>query len=52
MPGQEIRTLLNQQLEAGENEIIFDAGELPSGIYFYKIQSGGFTQSRKLILIK
>ncbi|TSA25955.1 MAG: T9SS C-terminal target domain-containing protein [Ignavibacteriales bacterium] len=33
-------------------KIIFDAKELASGIYFYTIKTAGFTQSRKMILMK
>jgi len=58
--GSEIRTLINGELEAGYHEIIFKADNIPSGVYYYKIQSGdpsagsgqGFTQTKKMILMK
>lgn len=50
--GREMQTLINKELEAGSHEINFDANNLPSGIYFYKIQSGNFVQTKKMILTK
>ncbi len=50
--GQEISSLLNKQLQAGEYEIEFDANELPSGMYYYTLKSGEYTHTRKLLLIK
>jgi hypothetical protein len=50
--GREIQTLINQKLEAGYHEINFDAYNLPGGIYFFRIQSGYFTQAKKMILMK
>lgn len=50
--GREIRTLLNKELGAGFYEVTVDASTLPSGIYFYRIQSGDFNQTRKMVLTK
>jgi hypothetical protein len=50
--GRELQTLINKELEAGYHEIIFDASIFPSGIYFYRIQSGKFVQTKKMILMK
>jgi hypothetical protein len=50
--GKEIMTLFNKKCQAGTYEIHFDARNLPSGIYFYRIQSGDFIQSRKMILLR
>jgi hypothetical protein len=50
--GKEIQTLLNKELEAGRHEITVDAGNFPSGVYFYKIQSGSFMQTKKMIVMK
>ncbi len=50
--GQVIETLVNQKQEPGFYTISWDAYFLPSGVYFYKIQAGDFTQTKKCLLIK
>jgi hypothetical protein len=50
--GREIQTLINRELEAGYYEFTVDADNLPSGVYFYRVQSGDFTQTKKMILMK
>lgn len=50
--GREIRTLVNSILPAGEHSVDFNASELPSGVYFYKLTSGDFTDTKKMVLIK
>ena len=50
--GREISVLVNEEKNPGQYEIIFDAKELSSGIYFYTIRAAGFTQSKKMILMK
>jgi len=51
--GNEITTLVNEEKSIGIYEVEFDAtAELPSGIYFYKLQAGSFTQTKKMILLK
>jgi photosystem II stability/assembly factor-like uncharacterized protein len=50
--GSEVRTLLNEELKAGMYEVDFSAGELPSGVYFYKLTSGAFAETKKMILLK
>jgi len=50
--GREVAVLVNEQLSAGSYEVEFDAESLTSGIYFYKLQSGSFIESRKMMLIK
>lgn len=50
--GQEVATLLNEDKNAGSYEYNFSANNLSSGIYFYKIQSNGFTATKKMILVK
>jgi len=52
MLGQKITTLVNQVFSSGEHEIIFNAKDLPSGMYFYKLKSGDLTISKKMLLIK
>ncbi len=50
--GNEVATLVNEYREAGSHELIFDASNLTSGIYFYQLQAGNFLQTKKMILIK
>jgi DNA/RNA endonuclease YhcR with UshA esterase domain len=50
--GQEVATLVNDIKDPGNYNVNFDANKLSSGIYLYKIDSNGFTQTKKMILIK
>jgi len=50
--GREIATLINGDISAGEHQIEWNAGNLPSGIYYYRIQAGNFTETKKLLLTK
>jgi hypothetical protein len=50
--GQEVATLVNERMNAGSHTVNFDASRLASGIYIYRLTSGGFTQTRKMTLIK
>ena len=50
--GSEIATLVNEVREAGSYEIQFNANNLSSGIYYYKIESGNFVETKKMILLK
>jgi hypothetical protein len=50
--GNEVATLANDEIQAGTYEIEFNASSLSSGVYFYKLQSGGFFQTRKMIVLK
>jgi len=50
--GNEVATLVNEEKLAGNYEVEFDAGRLSSGIYFYKLLSGSFSQIKKMLLLK
>jgi hypothetical protein len=50
--GQEVMNLLNENKEAGNHSVEFNASSLTSGVYFYKIETLQFTQTRKMILSK
>jgi len=50
--GEEIATLVNEEKAAGNYEIEFDATQLPSGVYFYQIKAGDFSQTKKMLLLK
>ncbi len=50
--GQEAAVLIEGNIKAGSYQKIFNASSLPSGIYFYKFQTDGFSEVRKMSLIK
>ncbi len=50
--GREIKTLVNEKMSAGKHTIHFEANDLKSGIYFYQIKVGDFSQSKKMILVR
>ncbi len=50
--GEEVKTLVNESKTAGNYKLTFNASGLPSGIYFYRIQSGGYTSVKKMILLR
>jgi len=50
--GKEVSTLVNENLNPGTYEVKFISGNLPSGIYFYRMETEKFTSTKKLILLK
>ncbi len=50
--GREVETLVNEQNEAGNHSVDFNASNMNSGVYFYTIKSGNFTETKKLVLLK
>lgn len=50
--GNEVSTLVNEQKAVGKYKLTFDASNLPSGVYFYTLQSGSFVSTKKMILLK
>jgi photosystem II stability/assembly factor-like uncharacterized protein len=50
--GKEVATLVNEKQTAGMYEVTFNSGGLASGVYFYKLQAGDFSEVKKMILIK
>jgi hypothetical protein len=50
--GKEIKTLLNKPMQPGEYEIEFNAEDLPSGVYYYRLIIGDFTQTKKMVLLR
>ena len=50
--GREVITLVNGMKTAGRHETILDARGLPSGAYFYRMEAGSFTRTRRLVLLK
>jgi photosystem II stability/assembly factor-like uncharacterized protein len=50
--GNEVTTLVNENKLPGEYEVEFDGRKFASGVYFYKLKAGGFSTSKKLLLLK
>jgi hypothetical protein len=50
--GQKVTDLINKEVEAGSYQLNFDASNLSSGVYFYKLEAGKFTSIKKMMLIK
>jgi hypothetical protein len=50
--GREVATLVNEIREPGVYAVGFDGSYLPSGVYFYRLQAGVFTQTKRLLLLK
>jgi hypothetical protein len=50
--GKKIATLVNERQSAGSYQVVWNASGLSSGTYFYRLQAGTFTQTKKMILVK
>ncbi len=50
--GNEVATLVNEEKTVGSYEVEFNAANLSSGIYFYKLQTGSFVETKKMLLLK
>ncbi len=52
MLGQEVATLVNEELAAGQYSRMWNASAMPSGVYFYRLQAGTYTESKRLLLLR
>lgn len=52
MLGKEVAELVNETKEAGYYEVEFDASNLPSGVYFYRLQAGNYVETKKMLLLR
>jgi hypothetical protein len=50
--GEEVATLVTGRQDAGPHTVSWDAAGQPSGLYFYRLQAGDFTQTKKLVLLR
>jgi hypothetical protein len=50
--GREIKTLVNEQQTPGNYSVKFNAANLPSGVYFYRLKAGNFVQTKKMVLLR
>ncbi|MCP4581434.1 MAG: hypothetical protein GY839_07425, partial [candidate division Zixibacteria bacterium] len=46
------QAMINDEMQAGNHQVIWDAEDFSSGMYFYKIQAGKYSESRKMLLVK
>jgi len=52
MLGKEVTTLVNEKLNPGKYKVEFDGNKLPSGVYFYRLVAGEFTETKRMMLIQ
>jgi hypothetical protein len=50
--GEEVAVIVNQEQNKGYHKVDFKADNLPSGVYFYRLQAGSFVETKKMILLK
>jgi hypothetical protein len=50
--GKEITVLVNEKQDAGRYQVEWNAKDYPSGVYFYKLETANFTDTKKMMLIK
>ena len=50
--GREVKSLVNEMQKAGSYSVVFDASNLASGTYFYKMEAGDYLNTKKMIIIK
>ncbi|MGF1671126.1 MAG: T9SS type A sorting domain-containing protein [Balneolaceae bacterium] len=50
--GQHVQTLINNEMQEGNQQVVFDATGLASGVYFYRLETPGFTRTKKMMLLK
>lgn len=50
--GERVATLVNEDQVAGEHTVQFDGSNLPSGVYFYRLTAGEFSQTNRMLLVK
>ena len=50
--GREVASLVSEQLSTGHHSRVWKAADMPSGMYFYRLQAGSFAETKKLLLVK
>lgn len=50
--GRKVTTLIDEELQAGNHDVILNASGLPSGLYFYRLRTNSFVKTKKLTLLK
>jgi photosystem II stability/assembly factor-like uncharacterized protein len=50
--GEEVAVVLNEEKDSGYHQVEFNAANLPSGVYYYRIQAGRYVETKKMVLMK
>jgi hypothetical protein len=50
--GQEVEVLVNEEKAAGTHRLVWNASSYPSGVYFYRLETSKFVETKKMILMK
>jgi hypothetical protein len=50
--GHELAVLVNERLQSGTYEVEYNASNITSGVYFYRLQTDNFVETRKMVLLK
>ena len=50
--GQEVANLVNEEKKAGSYEVEFNGSNYASGVYFYKLETESFTETKKMVVLK
>jgi hypothetical protein len=50
--GKEVATLVNNEMRAGSYEITFEPKDLPSAVYFYRLQGANLSDAKKMVLLR
>jgi hypothetical protein len=52
MLGQRIAVLRDEEMDAGQHECVFDARGMATGVYFYRLDAGASSETRRLLLLR
>jgi hypothetical protein len=52
MLGRQVATLVNEEMNAGDHQVRWEASGMASGVYVYRLESGGFSSAKKLLLLR
>jgi hypothetical protein len=50
--GRDVAALIEQELQPGRHQVQFNASGLSSGVYFYRLSTGSFSQTKKMIILQ
>ena len=50
--GRQVKTLVDEEKNPGRYSVTFDASNLPSGVYLYRLEAGSFSEVRKMVVVR